>query len=448
MTDSLTLPVPEVLAAVYLVPASMPAEQATTQARAAITRHVAEPLRDIVRDMLDRPILTMRLRPASALPPVPARLQEYLGADPAHIQTVSEAAALITVRAVSFPGSPPMHELAARAAAAALAAEMDLPIVDTRVPQILSAGAALAALPGQDRRLPISHWVQVFLAAQAAGLCITTKGLGRFGLPELQLHNVPPQLGRPCTMALTGLASRLLSLWWGALRGDSRPAFVELPTMVEISGADVARAYQAAPGGSGQATVRLAFDPATEEHSDSFLTVLPPAGYTASAGEHLSGMCDALFGTDPPELRWVAPATEAMDRAMSTARQTMPDARARFVAGQLPPGAQMMVKHRVTRTRPQDQGEEFVWAYVTSWREAGTVLGNSADDAVRDPQIRAGRPVVIDAATIVDWALWIDGPGIVEGGWTNEVALHEDGPPEAQAGPPEAPGGPGGPQSG
>ncbi len=427
MTDSLTLPVPEVLAAVYLVPASMPAEAATTRARAAITRHVAEPLRGIVAGMLDRPILTMRLRPASALPAVPARLQEYLGADPAHIQTVSEAAALITVRAVSFPGSPPMHELAARAAAAALAAELDLPVVDTRVPQILAPGAALAALPGADRRLPLSLWVQVFLAAQATGLRITTKGLGRFGLPELQLHNVPPQLGRPCTMALTGLASRLLRMWWAALRGDDRPAFVELPAAVEITGADVARAYLATPAGSGQATVRLAFDPAVDDHSDSFLTVLPPAGYTASAGEHLSGMCDALFGTDPPELRWVAPDTEAMDREMSTARQTMPDARARFLASELPDGAQLMVKHRVTQAGPQDQGEEFVWAYVTSWREAGTVLGNSADDAVRDPRIRAGRPVVIDAGTIVDWAVWMDGPGIVEGGWTNEVALHQAG---------------------
>jgi hypothetical protein len=87
----------------------------------------------------------------------------------------------------------------------------------------------------------------------------------------------------------------------------------------------------------------------------------------------------------------VSPATEAMDRAMSTARQSMPGARATFTGGELPPGAQLMVKHRVTRTGPQDQSEEFVWAYVTSWREAGTVLGNSADDAVRDPQIRAGR---------------------------------------------------------
>lgn len=434
MTDSVTLPVPEVLAAVYLVPASMPAEVATAGARAAITRHVAEPLRGIVHGMLDRPILTMRLRPASALPEMPGRLQDYLGADPAHIQAVSAAAALITVRAVSFPGSPPMHELAARAAAAALAAELDLPVVDTRVPQILAPGAALAALPGQDRRLPVAHWVQVFLSTRATGLRVTTKGLARFGLPELQLHNVPPQLGRPCTMALTGLASRLLGLWWAALRGDSRPAFAELPGTVEITGADVARAYQAAPAGGGQATVRLAFDPATDDHSDSFLTVLPPAGYTASAGEHLSQMCDALFGTDPPELRWVASATQAMDRAMNTARQTIPAARARFIAGGLPAGAQLIVKHRAAPAAPQDRTEEFVWAYVTSWREPGTVLGNSADDAVRDPRIRAGRPVVIDASTIVDWAVWIDGPGIVEGGWTNEVALHEAGPDGPQAG--------------
>ena len=29
----------------------------------------------------------------------------------------------------------------------------------------------------------------------------------------------------------------------------------------------------------------------------------------------------------------------------------------------------------------------------------------------------------IDAAAVVDWAIWIDGSGIVEGGWTNDVAL-------------------------
>jgi hypothetical protein len=50
------------------------------------------------------------------------------------------------------------------------------------------------------------------------------------------------------------------------------------------------------------------------------------------------------------------------------------------------------------------------------------VLGNSAGDATLDAGIRAGRPIVVDAGTIIDWAIWIDGKGIVEGGQTNVIA--------------------------
>jgi hypothetical protein len=43
-----------------------------------------------------------------------------------------------------------------------------------------------------------------------------------------------------------------------------------------------------------------------------------------------------------------------------------------------------------------------------------------------DPGIRAGRPIVVDAGAIIDWAIWIDGQGIVEGGLTNVIAQGQD----------------------
>jgi hypothetical protein len=43
------------------------------------------------------------------------------------------------------------------------------------------------------------------------------------------------------------------------------------------------------------------------------------------------------------------------------------------------------------------------------------------NDAHLDRRIRVGRPVRVDVATVVDWALWIDGEGIIEGGWTNTL---------------------------
>jgi hypothetical protein len=65
------------------------------------------------------------------------------------------------------------------------------------------------------------------------------------------------------------------------------------------------------------------------------------------------------------------------------------------------------------------------WAYVTSWKSPEKVLGSSAGDVLTDPAIRAGRPVAIDATAIVDWAVWIDGQGIIEGGQTDAVAIQE-----------------------
>jgi hypothetical protein len=60
---------------------------------------------------------------------------------------------------------------------------------------------------------------------------------------------------------------------------------------------------------------------------------------------------------------------------------------------------------------------------VTSWPAADLIVGTCMNDAHLDRRIRVGRPVRVDVATVVDWALWVDGEGIVEGGWTNKI-LH------------------------
>jgi hypothetical protein len=83
----------------------------------------------------------------------------------------------------------------------------------------------------------------------------------------------------------------------------------------------------------------------------------------------------------------------------------------RFLTGDLPPQAWLMVKYEIPAG-----GSEYPWAYVTSWKSPEKVLGSSAGDVLTDPVIRAGQPVAIDAATIVDWAVWIDGQGITKAG--------------------------------
>src|SRR5215831_9051238 len=148
------------------------------------------------------------------------------------------------------PGWPPFHEWGARAAASALAAELGMPVVDASVPQVLSADKALKVLPDDSREIRLADWLRVFQSSGSRGVWARTKGLGRFRLPELQVHNVPPQLAQPLVSALTGLASRLLGLWLSGVgeQPDRNPAFVELPAEIDIGMSDVAIAY----GGKSQ----------------------------------------------------------------------------------------------------------------------------------------------------------------------------------------------------
>ena len=109
---------------------------------------------------------------------------------------------------------------------------------------------------------------------------------------------------------------------------------------------------------------------------------------------------------------------------MATARSQLPAVRQRFLSGEIPLRARLMVKHRIVAT-DGSQSSEYPWAYVTAWDDPAKVLGNSAGDAVLDPRVRVGRPIVISAESVVDWAIWTDGEGVVEGGVTNVVASEQ-----------------------
>lgn len=423
MAEDLILPVPEIMSAVYLVPVALSAQSAQDRVAAGLDGRVDSPVGVAARMMLDGGAVTVAAVPSSSLPPFGVRLQEYLGVDPGLVRVVTAAGEFVMIRVVSRPGWPPMHEWAGRACAAVLAAEAGVPLVDTATPQVLTAEAALRTLPAaDDGRFKLADWMLVFQSAGSGGLWMTTKGLGRFGLPELQVRNVPPQLGRAWTHVLNGAASRLLGTWLHALRDQAGSAFARLPELLEVREGDIARAYDT-PGAGGLSTdspavaVRLAFDPSPEDNADSFLSIQPPDDYPASAGEFMAGVHATLFGQSGQEIRNLAP-SEEMDQAMRAAREALPAVRARFLAGDLPPRAQLMIKHEISAPGRA----EYPWAYVTSWADPGRVLGNSAGDATLDPAIRAGRPIVVDAGSIIDWAIWIDGKGIVEGGQTNVIA--------------------------
>ncbi|HTU73869.1 MAG TPA: hypothetical protein VMG38_10160 [Trebonia sp.] len=328
MAGTLTLPVPEMLSAVYLVPTELDKDSARSLIDSALSPRLPDPLGTVVADMLSRGAAQVAVMPARPEPPVPRDLQDRIGVPPELVEAVTSATKFAVVTAMWLPSWPPLHELVARACASALAAEVAAPVVDTSIPQVLSAERAVLTLQPPPDLLTLSEWVLVFVSAGPQGLWLATKGLSRFGLPELRVDGVPPDLGEPWSVLMQGIAAKVFALWFQALRvkdsraadsadsgdsgaadsgtadsgaagpGDPEAAVIEIPDMIVVSEADVARAHDMSPKGdrSCQALFRLAFDPVPDPGADRFLTVAPPDDFPGTVGEYFEQACAAIFG--------------------------------------------------------------------------------------------------------------------------------------------------------
>ncbi|SDZ05451.1 hypothetical protein SAMN05444365_10575 [Micromonospora pattaloongensis] len=418
ITDEfLPVPVPESLSATYLVPTARGSGAKPAEAVAALGERLSDPVGDLALQMIDSPLMTVDTRPVSQFPELPPDLLAAFGATPGQLEQLRTANELVVVQAGYRPGWPPVHEWSARAVAAAIAQSLDGDLIDVFSLQFLDPATALRSLPDNDGRLRLVDWILVPYSPTDTGLWFTTKGLRRFGLLELQAQEVPAQFTRAWGAIMTGAARRLLRIWTESLTEQDVPAFVQLPIETTVTGHDIAVAYGSPErhDSAGSAGLRLDLDPATDPDADSFLTLLPPAGQAAAPAEYFAQICTRLFGSGQPEIRYTRP-SDAMARAVETARRSLRSARDRFLIGGLPPGVQLVVKYGLAT----DEGQEFVWASVTSWSNPGRIVATSTSDAASDPTVRVGTPVVVETADVVDWAL-LDGRGVIEGGWTQAV---------------------------
>lgn len=301
--DALILPVPEAVSASYLVPTSTPLDDSASIADTAarvLDGLVTGPARDLALQMLAGPLMTLETREVADLPPLPLDLLGAFGASEEQLDRVAAATHVISIGAGFRPGWPPAHEWSARAVAAALGHHLHAEIIDGFQTQVLTVDAALRSLPDAEGRVRLTDWILIpYSPGDTAdeGMWFTTKGLGRFGLLELQTHDVPPRLSRGWGATLTGLARRLLRTWSEVLDAPGEPAFIPLPATVTVTGHDIAVAYGAPPeqGSDGAAELLLTLDPATNPDADSFLTVSPPVHYRGPASEYFARVCATLF---------------------------------------------------------------------------------------------------------------------------------------------------------
>ena len=304
MTEDLILPVPDALPAMYLVPSAVSGvsgvsgEAVQRRTRAAVAARVAEPLRGLTLRLLDESVLLTAPRLVTELPSIWPLRPAPDDMPAVQARAARDATELIAFAALLVPSPGPVHEWITRAAAAAFAAELGVPVVDAYLRRASTAEAALASLPGAPELAGIGGGFRLadWLLVQYDDDCLMTRGLGRFGLPELKVDQVPAELRAPWVLALTGLGQRLLELLRRELRRGSssggETAFIQVPAELVIGRAHIGLAYGCDLGDDPVLPVRLSLDPAVTDQRDSYLTLDAPDG---AAADHRRALATALL---------------------------------------------------------------------------------------------------------------------------------------------------------
>ncbi len=240
-------------------------------------------------------------------------------------------------------------------------------------------------------------------------LFLETRGLSRYGLPELYVEGVAQMLAEGVGLLLNATAQTLVER--GAINRDGE-FDVDVAALGSSSWQDVA-ASAAARGGTGKITWAVTWSKGdyADDPAPTLLELTPPGG---SSPEALNRAIDAALGAadDPVVMVDKDPVIlAARDRARAAFAKLAP-----VFAGGVPDGDHLMVKGSFTT---DDGGIEWMWIEVTGWKgDLITGVLNNEPFAIAD--LHGGARVETNPAEIFDY-LWRKRDGTTEGGETSRL---------------------------
>lgn len=384
-----------------------------------VDRHASGPLRTALHDTLARGVVALQMGTRDFLPEPLSELIEAYQPGELEERRFRDASHVIAVWAPDLPGHDFLGLWAAVAAARALAAASGGVIYDGEVGRLLSERTYLDPLPS-DGRVAVADFSMIPSSLDQLGRgWVTTSGLRRFQIPELEVRNIPPNLIDDLWMVVNAVGQRLLeAISTKNTGGAEGEAQVELGPELRVSLADVARSVGELPsetpeGARGWTTVRL------EETDEGYLRIVRPQATQVSHGEWLHSVLSDLTGSQDT-LRFVEGGTAEMETAHRRALAELPRVKERFRVG-LPVGCVLYVKHGF----PHGDGErEYMWLAVNTW-EGTQVRCQLVNTPAHRMDLRAGQQFDLDEAELYDWYLtWPDGR--TEGGYTTQVVEGPD----------------------
>jgi len=405
--------------AVYFSPAAHAVpedDEVRNAARHWQERHLEDPLKQAVAAFVKRGLVTMRVQPVASLPELPINLLHYVGLGELEERVVRSATHAVVVLTQDLNIPPRAGMWSALSAALGIAEMLDGVVFDPDALRIVDRSAAPGWFSPMGVVAAARHIIVPFSVGESGLGWMTTRGLQKFGLPDLQLTEMPPNLDR-LSVLLNSVAQYLIdSGFKAALERHGEIDSLELDSEVAIEPQVVARALARPDTGDGLRGVRvgLRFD---EDAQPPTLTIVRPSGVTLSQAEWLYSVVEAL-SEQKTEIPIMAKTdSDEMTAAHNRAMSEMPEVKLRFGRG-LRPGEVLFMKYGFGTP---DGDREFMWFAVTGW--SGPMLaGQLANEPRQIPSLRLGQEVSIPEGDVFDWMVQRPDGGH-DGGYTSDVAM-------------------------
>jgi uncharacterized protein YegJ (DUF2314 family) len=386
-----------------------------------LDRHASDPFRSAIQECIEKGLLSIDVREKRAVPVPPLEMLQCMSGE-GEIERFRAATHLVMFAVPDRVGPPYIGLWGAVAAARAVAEALGGVIFDPEIPQLVRMESCTEPLPA-DGRVKVADHMRILFSVERSGLgWMTTKGMGKFGLPELQIRDVPPNLAEALMHVVNGIAQLLLAQVGMLSEAHDTPREMVLEPEIrfglqEMAGEEADGPVEAPEGIRGWTMIRMQYQPG-RRGSSSFLTLMPPRGFRGNQGVWLNSLLTDLFG-DENTMRIVPPDSEAMEAAHMRAVEELPKARYRFQAG-LHPGETLYVKHGFPTG---EHGHEYMWLVVNTW-SGDRVHGQLANDPQIRLDLRAGQEVELRESELYDWMFSLPG-GETEGGYTTQVVERE-----------------------
>lgn len=262
---------------------------------------VDDPFRARLRRAIAEDALSFEIVPRKVAPDPPAEALGQFSED-GWQERFAAADTVVAVRAACDPAWPPVAASLALIAASGLASATGGVVMDPAIPRMLPRAGGDERYRGDGRFLLSDHLFVSISPGRGGRGWLTTLGMSRFSLPEIEIRDVPMDLGSRAAWLAQAIALRVVEASVAApvddedevrvLEIDAELALRPRDIVVARGGDDETAAHFGRP-----ALARLRFRNA--RRGIGFLSVAPPRGERAPAAEWLRAALETIVPEEP-----------------------------------------------------------------------------------------------------------------------------------------------------